>query len=214
MTVALHGYRYSVYSWIARLALLEKRVSFQWVEIDPFSTPLPADYVRKHPFGRVPALTHDDFEIYETGAITRYVDAAFPGPALQPTGPTARARCDQILSIVDSYAYWPLVRQVFAHRVFRPLMGEPADPEEIRRGLAAAPAVLGALETLADGDGHLVGGTLTLADIHLSPVIGYFALAAEGRALLDRHDRLSAWWSCVSRRPAFQASMPRLPATA
>ena len=31
----------------------------------------------------MPTLVHDNFQIYETGAITRYVDEAFPGPSLQ-----------------------------------------------------------------------------------------------------------------------------------
>ena len=211
MTVALYGYQYSVYSWIVRLALLEKGTPFDWIEIDPFTEPIPPDYRAKHPFKRVPALIHDGIGLYETGAITRYVDEAFPGPALQPTQPIARARCNQILSIIDSYAYRPLVRQVFAHRVFRPLMGDPADQHAIRSGLDAAPAVLKALESLATGGTYLVTDALSLADIHLAPIIGYFVLAEEGQNLLNRHDRLSDWWSSISRTKAFQASKPKLP---
>ena len=48
------------------------------------------------------------------------IDRAFSGPALQPAEPQALARMDQIIGIVDAYAYWPLVRQVFSHAVFRP----------------------------------------------------------------------------------------------
>lgn len=42
MAVELHGYQYSVYSWIARLALHEKGVVYSWVEIDPFAEDVPA----------------------------------------------------------------------------------------------------------------------------------------------------------------------------
>src|SRR3979411_948188 len=110
---------------------------------------VPESYLALHPFKRVPALVHDGFEIYETGAITRYVDETFPGPRLQPTDPPHRARCNQFLSIIDSYVYWPLVRQVFSHRVFRPRLGGPSDAAEIEKGLAAASDVLAALERLA-----------------------------------------------------------------
>ena len=160
----------------------------------------------------VPTLVHDDFQIYETGAITRYIDEAFPGPGLQPTDPRHRARLNQVLSIIDSYVYWPLVRQVFSHRVFRPLLGRPSDAAEVQRGLEAAPVVLAALERLVADAGYLCGAAISLADIHLAPVIGYFAMAEEGDALLKKQDKLSHWWSMVSARTAYRATRPRMPA--
>ncbi|MGX4770109.1 glutathione S-transferase family protein [Bradyrhizobium guangdongense] len=211
MTIALHGYRYSVYSWIARLALHEKGVTYTWTEVDPFSENTPASYLAIHPFKRVPALVHDAFSVYETGAITRYADEAFDGPKLQPAEPRERARCNQILSIVDSYAYWPLVRRVFSHRVFRPALGRPVDESEVKRGLEAAPKVLAALEAAAGQGQYLTGKDLSLADVHLAPMIGYFVLAPEGLSLLQKHIRLSHWWSALSNRPALLATMPQLP---
>ena len=43
---------------------------------------------------------------------------------------------DQLIGVIDSYGYWPMVRQVFSHGVFRPAMGQPADRPEVERGLA------------------------------------------------------------------------------
>ena len=42
MTVSLHGFQYSVYSWIARLALEEKGADYDWIEVDPFACELLA----------------------------------------------------------------------------------------------------------------------------------------------------------------------------
>jgi len=211
MGVELYGYQYSVYSWIARLALEEKAVSYHWIEINPFAPDIPESYLALHPFKRVPALVHDKFQIYETGAITRYVDEAFPGPRLQPTGVHHRARCSQFLSVIDSYVYWPLVRQVFSHGVFRPSLGRPPDAAEMQKGLDAAPAVLAALERLVADTEYLCDAEISLADIHLAPMIGYFAMAKEGEALLDRHRKLNRWWATMSARSAYRATMPRLP---
>lgn len=124
-TVTLYGYHYSVYTRIACLVLTHKQVPFERAEVDPFGF-LPEGYERLHPFGRVPVLRHGSFDLYETGAITRYVDRTFGGPSLQPSTTAALARMDQVIGLVDSYAYVPLVRQVFSHAVFRPLMGEQA----------------------------------------------------------------------------------------
>ena len=211
MTVELHGYKYSVYSWIARLALEEKGTDYHWIEINPFAPDVPESYLALHPFKRVPALVHDGFQIYETGAITGYIDEAFPGPRLQPTDPRDRARCSQILSIVDSYVYWPLVRQVFSHRVFRPRLGHPSDITEVQKGLEAAPVALAALERLAADTGYLCGADPSLADIHLAPMIGYFAMAEEGAALLKTRRKLSHWWSTMSARTAYRSTRPGLP---
>ena len=129
MILSLIGYRYSVYSWIAKLALVEKGIVYEWVETDPFAADLPDQFLTLSPFKRVPVLQHADFSLYETVAITRYVDEAFAGPDLQPSTPVDRARQSQILSIIDSYAYWPFVRQVFAQGFFAPQFGERVDPD-------------------------------------------------------------------------------------
>ena len=211
MPLVLHGYRYSVYLRITRLALAEKGVAYERVEVNPFAPDVPAAYLALHPFGRVPTLIHDDFALYETGAIARYLDRAFAGPALQPRSPRALGRMDQIIGVVDSYGYWPLVRQVFSHRVFRPAIGQPADEAEVGRGLAGAAKVLAALETLATPDAFLVGPDLSLADLHLGAMIAYFAAAPEGSALLHNHPRLAAWWLHLNRRPSLVATDPGLP---
>jgi glutathione S-transferase len=76
------------------------------VPIDIFTVAGPsAEHLTRHPFGKIPAFEHAGFRLYEAGAITRYVDEAFPGPPLQPAEPQARARMNQIISIADSYAY-------------------------------------------------------------------------------------------------------------
>jgi glutathione S-transferase len=211
MTVTLYAYQYSVYSWIARLVLREKSVDYDYVEVNPFASDIPAEYLSRNPFRRVPTLLHDEFVLFETGAITRYVDDAFAGEALQPTDHRSLARMAQIISIIDAYGYWPMVRQVYSHRVFRPRAGLPADENEVRLGIGSAERTVAALEELADPHGYLIGARLSLADLHLAPMMAYFAATGEGRAVLARHGKLSAWWSLIQTLPAFAATDPNRP---
>lgn len=211
MTLILHGYRYSVYVRIARLVMAEKGVAYDRVEVNPFAGDIPAAYLALHPFGRVPALVHDGFGLYETGAIVRYIDRAFPGPALQPADTRRLARMDQIMSVVDAYAYWPLVRQVFVQDVVRPHIGTAGDPVELEKGLASAATVLDALESLAASDKWLTGPDLSLADLHLGAMIAYFAQSTRGLELLGTRPRLSAWWERMAPRPNLAATDPGLP---
>jgi glutathione S-transferase len=210
MSLVLHGYYYSVYNRIARLALAEKGVAYDRVEVNPFAE-LSPEYLALQPFGRVPTLVHDGFVLYETGAITRYVDRTFAGPALQPGTPRALARMDQLIGIIDSYGYWPMVRQVFSHRVFRTAAARPVDEAEVARGLAAAAKVLDALEELAAPEAFLVGPALSLADLHVGAMVAYFALAPEGAVMLENYPRLAVWWATISRRPSFALTDPGLP---
>jgi len=186
-----------------------KRVGYDYVEVNPFAPDVSPAYLAKHPFRRVPTLVHHDFVLYETAAITRYVDETFPGPALQPVAGQSRARMTQIICVVDAYGYWPMVRQVFSHRVFRVRTGQPPDENEITSGVAASARVLDALETLAGDGGFLVGDQLSLADLHLAPMMAYFTAAGEGRAMLARHPRLSAWWNLIRARPVLVETEPK-----
>ena len=212
MTLVLHGYQYSVYVRIVRMVLAEKGVAYERAEVNPFAPDLPDAYLAMHPFRRVPVLAHGDLVLYETGAITRYVDETFPGPRLQPVAPRERARMTQIISIIDSYAYWPMVRQVFSHSVFRPRLGEPADAAEIHKGLVGAARALRALEQLAPGWNFLVGTELSLADLHLAPMLAYFTAAPEAGGLIEEHPKLEDWWQAMQRRESLAATDPGLPA--
>jgi glutathione S-transferase len=209
MAVTLYGYSYSVYLRIVRMTMLEKGVAWRHVEIDPFADEIPADYLALNPFGRVPTLDHDGFVLYETTAITRYIDEAFPRPSLQPEAPRERARMNQIIAIADSYGYWPMVRQVFSQRVFNARRRTP-DEAVIAEGLARSHKVLGALEPLAEGGDFLVGGRLTLADLHFGAMAAYFTASTEGATTLGDYPKLSAWWRAFKNRKSLAETDPGL----
>lgn len=86
--VVIHGAACSVYTRIARLALLEKGVSYRLDPVDVFAAGgPPASFVRDHhPFGQIPAFTHCRVRLYEAAAIVRYADAACDAPPLTPDG--------------------------------------------------------------------------------------------------------------------------------
>lgn len=208
-TVTLHGYRYSVYNRVARMALHKKDVVHNIVEVNPFSEIDPA-YLNLHPFGRVPVLAHGTFNIFETSAIIRYVDRAFTGGPLQPESATALARMDQVIGIIDNYGYWPMVRQVFSQRVFRTLAGELSNEEEIVVGLEASHKVLTILDRVAEEGFVLNGHIITLADCYLAPMMDYFIQADEGRVALLSYPSLSRWWEQCSVMPMMQSTDPKL----
>src|SRR5258705_7923244 len=142
--VRLHGADYSVYARMVELALIEKGVAYRIEPLDIFKG-APPDYLKLHPFAKIPALEHGDFRLYETGAITRYIDEAFPGPSLQPQDPQGRARMVQIMSIVDSYGYRPLIWDIMVERLIAPTEGRTSDEAKIATAIPMAETGLAAL---------------------------------------------------------------------
>jgi len=204
----LYQYRHSLYCWIARLALTEKGVAYETVEVNPFEPGADQAADNPHPFNRVPVLLHEGNTIIETNAICRYIDEAFDGPALQPDSPVDRAAMNQIISIIDAYGYWPMIRQVYSHDVFQPRFDESNDQAEISQGLEKAVPVLDALESLVSGRIFLVSDHLTLADIWLAPVISFFSASSAGADLLKRRPKLSNWYAHFQQRNSFLNTFP------
>jgi glutathione S-transferase len=198
--VILYGAAYSVYVRIARLTLAEKGVPYRLVEVDILGDGAAREaHLPRQPFGKIPAFEHGAIRLYETSAICRYIDEAFPGPSLQPATPLARARMMQAISILDRYAYRPLVWDIFVERVMKPNEGGEADEAKIAAALPVARTCLRALNDLVQDAPWIAGGELSLADLHAAPIIGYFLQAPEGRMLSDQ-PRLARWWPALAAR--------------
>ncbi len=204
----LFGASYSVYTRIARLSLEEKGVAYRLEETDVFAPGGPSpDYLVRHPFGRIPAFEWQGFRLYEASAIARYVDEIFPGPSLQPADARARARMNQVISILDSYCYRTFVWDIFVERVRAPATRRMPDEKKIATALPGAEVCLNALTTIMDCDPWLAGTAVSLADLHAAPMLIYFAMTEpEGARLWSRFPTLQSWLEMMMRRASVLAT--------
>jgi glutathione S-transferase len=167
MTIIVHGVWGSPYMRGALLGLEERGVSYKVNAIE-LGAHLQAPHLERHPFGRVPVFDHDDFRLYETQAILRYVANVFPGPALQPVDPRAAARMDQLIGITDWYFFnqiaIPISRPRFLERVGR----VTPDEEAIRAAVPQAGICLRVIDRRAPYAAPFAAivtdGQLTLTD--------------------------------------------------
>ena len=204
----LIGFRYSVYTRIVRMALLELGLEATYVEANPFAVEPDAELSRHTAFGRVPVLRHGAFTLTETAAITGYLHDLTAGRALRPDDAQATARMLQVIGIVDAYGYQPMVRDVFSHGFYRPHLGEEFDPAKVVTGLDRSRPVLQTLDLIAEEGLQLNGKDVSLSDIHLSPMIAYFAEVPQAADLLSKYPALSAWWAQLCNRPSLIATDP------
>ena len=79
-TIEIIGIPGSTYVRAVRMACEEKGVPY---ELKP-AMPHSPEILALHPFGKVPAMRHGDFELCESNAIATYIDRAFAGPPLFP----------------------------------------------------------------------------------------------------------------------------------
>jgi glutathione S-transferase len=204
-TVNLFGLERSVYTRIVRLALEEKSIEYALNEVEIFGAGgVPPEHLARQPFGRIPAFEHNGFRLYETSAITRYVDEAFPGVQLQPQEPQARARMHQVIGLLDAYAYKPLIWGAFVERIAVPRAGGTPNEANIAEAMRTARVCLDALDEIVAYNPFLLGANITLADLHAFPILKYFSLAQEGRDLISTHTALDNWLRMMELRPAVQ----------
>lgn len=207
--VKLYGAAWSVYVRIARLALEEKRVNYDLVEVDVFAeTGVPQEHLSRHPFGRVPAFEHNGFHLYETNAIVRYIDDAFPGCKLQPTDPKARAKVNQIVGILDAYTYQTLVWDIYVERVVAARDGRLANEQKVAAALPRATVCLSELNRLMDDQGFLIGGSVTFADLYAAPIFACFMQAPEAASLMEGCEKLIYWWQRFAIRDSMFRTQP------
>ncbi len=201
--IVLHGIPGSPFVRSVQIGLEEKALSYRFAALAPGATREP-EHLARHPFGRVPVLDHGDYRLYETQAILRYLDAAFPEPALQPAEPHALGRMNQIVGINDWYFFPKVAAVVVFNRIVGPvLLGTTPDEAAIAAALPIARTCLDELDRLLGGQAFLAGDRLTLADLMLAPQLDFFHATPEGRELLAG-TRLAAWLERMNRRSSMQ----------
>jgi glutathione S-transferase len=155
-----------------------------------------------------PAFEHDGFRLFETSAITRYVDEGFDGPPLQPADPRQRARMNQIIALLDAYAYRSMVWDIYVETVSKPKSGGEVDEARVAAAVGVARTALETLSALKANGPFLLGDAPSLADLHAAPIFAYFVKAPVSASLMEHRAELSGWWERMRTRSAFAATEP------
>lgn len=203
-TVALLGDPRSSYVRTARMALAEKGVQYT---LQPAAAHSP-EVLALSPFGRIPVFRDGPIELFETSAILRYLEEAFPGPSLLPGNLRDRARCEQWVSAINAYVDGPLIRRYVLHYVFPRGAGGKPDRGVIDATVREMPGILAVLDRAYDGRDWLAGRTLSMADLFLAPIIYYVEMFPEGKALLPQYPNLMRGQAAVRARASFKETMP------
>lgn len=88
-SLELFSARVCPYAHRSRLVLMEKDIDFTLTEIDLSNK--PERFLKVSAYGKVPALVHNEVEVYESAIINEYLEEVFPDPPLLPQSAAQRA---------------------------------------------------------------------------------------------------------------------------
>ena len=199
----MHVYGMSMSPFVRKVmvAAAEKGIAYE-LKLTGLGSTDPV-FLAASPFRKMPALVDGDFSLADSTAIVHYFEALHPEPALIPSEARARAKTVWVEEFADTILV-AAIGPMFFNRVVAPkFLGRAGDMAAADKAEAEAlPPVLAWLETAIGDSGHMVGDTLTLADIAVaSPLLN---LGYAGHALdPTRYPRIAAFAAAMHARPSF-----------
>ena len=152
-----------------------------------------------NPNGLVPVMVDDDFVLWESNSIIRYLANKYMAHALLPPAPRPRAEVDrwidwQATEFNNSwrYAFSAIVRQ-------DPAFNDPVEIEASRRQWTKMIAILDG--QLAATGAYVAGKSFTLADIPIGLSVNRWFLTPIDR---PRFANVEGYYERLSKRPGFQ----------
>jgi len=197
----LHYHPLSTFSRRVRIALIEKNIAADLVEVDMVARAhrSPA-YLALNPYGRVPTLEEDGFILYESTAILEYLEATHPQPPLVPADARGRALVSMHIKLCDLQLTRQTGAIIFPKRF---LPRERWDEKAMAQAKKEIEKHLEILEPQLQGKEYLVGDRYTLAEVCYTPFVEFFSLVE-----VTPPPAVAAWTARMLQRPSAQATKP------
>ncbi|MGB3236899.1 MAG: glutathione S-transferase family protein [Geitlerinemataceae cyanobacterium] len=180
------------------IALLEKSLPFELIELKLDGDQFQPDFLAISPFHHIPALVDDDFRLVESQAILDYLDAKYPDPPLRPTEPQNFGIVQMVrMATINELApaMGPLVSQMMG-------FASP-DAEKIEQAKQKSAAVLQVFDRLLNGKPFFGGERLSLADITAGVSVPWFPKMGMP---LDELPQLQAWCDRLQERDSWKTT--------
>ncbi|MEH2353638.1 glutathione S-transferase family protein [Nostoc sp.] len=171
--------RASIVHWY----LEELGIPYEFVKLDmQTGEHLKSEYLAINPFGKVPAIVDEDFQLWESGAILLYLADKY---SKTPLSPKERA----------VFSQWVL----FANATLGPgIFGEENREREM-------PRLLTPLNEIFSKQPFLLGNEFTVADVAVGSILNYIPMIL--KLDLSPYPTVLNYMKQLSERPAFLRSI-------
>ncbi len=197
----LHYHPLSTFARRVRIALIEKGIPAELVEVDMVARAHRAPpYRALNPYGRVPTLDDDGFILYESTAILEYLEATHPTPPLVPADARGRALVAMHMKLCDLQLARPTGTIIFPKRF---LPRERWDEAAMAQARGEIESHLGILEPQLAGKEWLVADRYTLVEVCYTPFMEFFPLME-----ITPPPAVAAWTARMLARPSARETRP------
>lgn len=187
-----------------RFLLAELELAYESIEVAMFGVGTRSpEYLAINPFGLLPTLIDNDFVLYESNTILRYLAETKGGEELYPRSPRLRAGVDRMLDVLGCTMrprIAPLERRRFAN--FPHGHRDADDERKIEANVMSA--LDGVEATLPpESAGGYATGPFSIADCAWAPTLRRMV---EMELDFSAHPKVAAWASQLLVRPTWQRS--------
>ena len=168
--IQIHGVHGSPFVRKVLVALDFKGIPHEIVPQMPFTG--DKEYLKINPLGKVPTLVEGDFKLGDSKVICRYIESAYPEPALYPTDVKDRAMADWYEDLCGG-AVAEMAAGIFFQRFMRPFAFKQEPDEELVANIIEKrlPPMLDYLDSQIPAEGYIYGSFM-MADLSIvSPFI-------------------------------------------
>ncbi len=165
------------------------------------------EYKAMNPNSRVPTMEEDDFVLWESNAIVRYLAGRHGAGTLCPEDPQVRADADRWMDWQQTTVA-PQITPIFWNLVRTP---EPdRDPAAIEAGRLGMIPLMQIMDRHLSASSFMVGDRLTMADIPLGIMTYRWLTLIDDRPAMAN---LEGWYARICERPAFRTTVLDIPLT-
>ena len=179
---------------VGELGLAHERIDIG----GPFGKNKEAPYLAMNPNGLVPTLEEDDFLLWESNSIVRYLAAKHGAGTLEPADLRTRAHASK-------WMYWqlsllgPALTPVFWGLIRTP--PEKRDRTAIDAGKVKTTDAMKILDAQLGKTKFVAGDAFSMGDIPVGIMARRFRELVPERPALDNFER---WYAAIAARPAFR----------
>jgi glutathione S-transferase len=197
----LYHHPFSTFARRVRIALIEKSIPAELVEVDMVARAHRAPaYLALNPYGRVPTLEEDGFVLYESTAILEYLEATHPTPPLVPADPRGRALVAMHMKLCDLQLARQTGTIIFPKRF---LPKERWNEEAMAQAKKEIDKHLEVLENQLKGKEYLVADRYSLVEVCYTPFVEFFPLVE-----VTPPPAVAAWTARMLERPSAKETRP------
>ncbi|OCQ98263.1 glutathione transferase [Nostoc sp. MBR 210] len=183
------------------IALLEKKLEFDLVDIKLDGDQLQAEFLAMNPFHHIPVLVDNGFNVVESLAILDYLEAKYPSPSLLPSN----AKDLAIVRMVEMATVNELVPAM--NPLIYKMMGFPdgEDSQKLEQAKQKISTGLEFLTKLLGNSPYFGSDELTLADIVAGCAVPLLPMLDFP---LTHYQELNVWAERLMQRLSWQTTAP------